>query len=267
MEAAVADYFEMLALELAGRPYNKSEHRRALSRSLRDRPPQAIEFKHCNISAVLIASGFPYISGYKPRSKYQRLLKDVVLDRLLHDQALHQTAAIDAVQKVTTPSVSDILTVLREPPKPNSRSSFPDFPEQRGINYLELEAKNRLLGMAGEEFAFEYERTRLVSIGCEGLASKIEHVSREVGDGLGFDIRSFEANGSDRLIEVKTTKHGCYTPFFVSRNEVRVSEKEADKYHLYRLFDFKRGPGLFTLQGALTETCVLQPTSFEATVT
>ncbi|MEP7274386.1 MAG: DUF3883 domain-containing protein, partial [Acidobacteriota bacterium] len=83
----------------------------------------------------------------------------------------------------------------------------------------------------------------------------------------GYDIRSFEENGSDRLIEVKTTTHGHATPFFVSRNEVQTSEKNADRYHLYRLFAFKARPRLFTLQGALTSTCSLDPTNFVATVT
>ena len=58
----------MLSAELAGVPYNKAAHRRELAKLLADWSEQAIEFKHANISAVLIGLGFPYISGYKPRS-------------------------------------------------------------------------------------------------------------------------------------------------------------------------------------------------------
>lgn len=49
----VADYFEMLADEVYGRPYSKADHRRALLRLLDHRSEGAIEFKHQNISAVL----------------------------------------------------------------------------------------------------------------------------------------------------------------------------------------------------------------------
>ena len=49
----VADYFAMLADDIAGRPYNKAEHRRALMPLLQSGSEGLIEFKHQNISAVL----------------------------------------------------------------------------------------------------------------------------------------------------------------------------------------------------------------------
>lgn len=38
VEAAVADYFAMLGLELTGQPFNKAEHNRQLQRLLNKRP-------------------------------------------------------------------------------------------------------------------------------------------------------------------------------------------------------------------------------------
>jgi hypothetical protein len=70
-EAIVADYFGMLADELRGTPYRKSEHRNRLIPLLRGRSAGSVERKHQNISAILIESGFPYISGYKPLRNYQ----------------------------------------------------------------------------------------------------------------------------------------------------------------------------------------------------
>ena len=87
------------------------------------------------------------------------------------------------------------------------------------------------------------------------LAKRVEHVSKTLGDGLGFDVRSFDANGRERLIEVKTKAFGRETPFFVSRNELTVSEARSQNYHLYRLFDFRAAPRIFTLYGALSTTC------------
>ena len=61
----VADYFAMLADDIAGRPYNKAEHNRQLQRRI-DRSRTSIEFKHQNISAVLKELGQDWIPGYKP---------------------------------------------------------------------------------------------------------------------------------------------------------------------------------------------------------
>jgi hypothetical protein len=73
IDLTVADYFQMLMQELAGIEYNKSAHRRALLSQL-DRPEGAIEFKHQNISAILLGLGHPWIEGYKPASNYQAAL-------------------------------------------------------------------------------------------------------------------------------------------------------------------------------------------------
>jgi hypothetical protein len=50
----VADYFAMLADDISARRYSKAEHRRALLPLLNDRSEGAVEFKHQNISAVLV---------------------------------------------------------------------------------------------------------------------------------------------------------------------------------------------------------------------
>jgi hypothetical protein len=270
VEATVADYLAMLSKELTGVPYNKTAHRRQLMTLLQGRSEQSIEFKHANISAVLIELGFPYISGYKPRANYQRLLYEVVADRLPSSPQLLNVAAANADQPIAVPEVDDILSILTNPPSPEApRSTARELSALRPaflVNYLEREARNRSLGDAGEEFVLNFERARLIHAGHGVLADKIEHTARMRGDAAGFDILSFETSGRERLIEVKTTKYGRETPFFVSRNEVTVSESHASDYHLYRLFAFRASPQLFTLNGALSATCQLSASSFLARV-
>ncbi len=270
VEATVADYLAMLTAELSGETYNKTDHRRRLLLQLRRRSEQSIEFKHANISAVLIELGFPYVSGYKPRSNYQRLLYEVVAKRLALNSQLQRLATVDVERPIEIPAVVDILKALTIPPRPvvrghraaEHRSAYLPAP----VNYLEREARNRALGEAGEEFVINFERARLINLGCEPLASKIEHVAKVRGDAEGFDILSFEKSGAERLIEVKTTRYGPHTPFFVSRNEVHVSKAHAKQYHLYRVFSFRVDPRLFALHGSLSSTCDLNPTTYIATV-
>lgn len=267
-EAIVDDYLSMLASELASTPYNKAAHRRALMPKLLDRSEQSVEFKHANISAALLDAGFPYISGYKPRSNYQALLAEVVAEQLNRHPTLFKIAEADADRPMVVPEVDDILRVLTIPPKIASTPNRVTEPSRSIIrlttNYIEREARNRSLGSAGEDFVLNYERARLIHAGRESLAAKIEHTSKVRGDGMGYDVLSFEENGAERLIEVKTTKYGGDTPFFVTRNEVATSEKYAAQYQVYRLFAFRESPRLYTLPGAIGTTCQLSAATFLA---
>lgn len=268
VEATVGAYFAMLRAELLGESYSKADHRRRVLPSLNGRSQQSVEFKHANISAILIELGFPFISGYKPRSNYQRLLLEVVSQHLAANPAMQSLAATDSERPVEVPSVDDILAALTNPPKPVALKNRVAQPFARysvaPVNYLEREANNRSLGLAGEEFVMNFERARLIKAGAEKLASKIEHVAKVRGDAAGFDVLSFEKSGEEKLIEVKTTKYGAHTPFFVSRNELEVSNTEAKRYSLYRVFEFRERPLLFTLRGSLTLSCVLDPTNYIA---
>lgn len=270
VEATVSSYFDMLHAELSGSPYSKADCRRKLLPLLNDRTAQSIEFKHVNISAILIELGFPFISGYKPRSNYQRLLYEVVADRLQANAPLQRLAAIDSERVIDVPEVDDILNALTDAPKSVKRKAREREPVARhvttSINYLEREARNRSLGEAGEEFVINFERARLIRAGVEPLAGRIEHVSKSRGDAAGFDVLSYEESGAERLIEVKTTKYGAHTPFFVTQNELTVSRAEAKRFHVYRVFDFRVSPLLFLLKGAISSTCNLEASSYVARV-
>jgi hypothetical protein len=270
VEATVADYFNMLDKELRGQDYNKTEHRRHLTALLSKRSDGAIERKHQNISAILRKIGFPYISGYKPLGNYQQLLYSVVSNRLENTQALIEFVQKQVDQPVKIPRIENILTTLVKPPSPilmehhniGARVCEASIPFH--VDYLAQEAKNRSLGSAGEQFVLLFEQARLIHAGQEKLASKVEHVAATQGDSAGFDILSFETTGKERLIEVKTTAYGSLTPFFVTKNEVEVSQCTVPSYYLYRTFDFRRHPKLFTKQGPLDRSFRLNPTQYLA---
>lgn len=273
VEAAVADYLDMLALELRGEPFNKAEHNRNLARVLNGRTPGSIERKHQNISAVLIELGYPYIDGYKPLSNYQELLKDVVEKRLIGAPALDKEIAALIVSPPRPPGpFYDILSIRVPVPVPDreTRTSVYESPttlaRRAKRNYLEMEARNATLGLAGEQLVVRYEQERLSRAGHDRLASKIVHTSAVESDSRGFDILSYETDGRERLIEVKTTRFGALTPFFASRNEVDVSDRRNKDYQLYRVFKFSEQPKLFLLPGSLKRTCELDPLSFAARI-
>ena len=236
VERIVVDYFKMLLSELEGESFNKTEHRRALAPRLDNRSKGSIEFKHQNISAVMIGLGLPYIDGYKPRGNFQRLLKKTTETLLESFPDLLEVIKLDVENSAELEKVDNILNALVLPPvsHTNSMGICENQANYGGtnskfikINYLEREARNSSLGAAGEKFVLEYEKTRLAAIEQPNLADQIEQISETKGDWAGYDIRSFNDNGSDRFIEVKTTRYGLETHFFITKNELGFSTKNS----------------------------------------
>ena len=262
----------MLAKELRGESFNKAEHNRRLQTLLAGRTKGSIERKHQNISAVLIELGYPYIDGYKPLPNFQRnLLPQVVEERLISSPYLQRLVETMVRAPVDKPSLPrNLLSICVPAPKADPDERAPRFKESPHLvvpasrNYLEIEARNQSLGRAGEELVMQFEHQRLWAAGKRTLADRIDHVSVSRGDGLGYDILSFEPDGRERLIEVKTTRFGPLTPFFASRNEVSFSEQQRDAFQLYRLFKFNEQARLFVLPGSLRRTCRLDAVQFSA---
>jgi hypothetical protein len=265
--AIVADYFAMLAADIVGRPYSKAEHNRHLQASI-GRPRGSIEYKHQNISAVLKGLGEDWIQGYKPAFNFQASLVDAVVRWL----SQHPDWLAPAARTVIGPSPS----ALREeamlwigPPPTLSNAAPPDELEQmigiaRRYDVAERDARNRALGRAGEERVLTHERANLLASGRTDLAERVRWVSNVDGDGAGYDILSFEPDGSNRLIEVKTTNGWERTPFHISRNELAVANERQRDWRLVRLWNFSREPKAFELRPPLETHVSLMATSFQA---
>ena len=96
---------------------------------------------------------------------------------------------------------------------------------------------------------------------------EVRWVSKEDGDGAGYDIRSFTLEGRERLIEVKTTNGWERTPFHISQNELEVAQERREDWCLFRLYDFARTPRAFELRPPLEAHVSLTATSFLASFT
>ena len=261
----VADYFAMLANDIARRPYNKAEHRRGLVSLLRNRSEGSIEFKHQNISAVLKGLGEDWIPGYKPAFNFQMSLVDAVARWLDLNPAW-----------MNIPSSSRPAMGLQEaaqlwigPPPTQSNQPPPQELEQmlriaRKFDVAGRDERNRVLGRAGEELVLERERTTLAGVGRRDLARQVRWVSDEDDDGAGYDIASFAPNGRPRLIEVKTTNGWERTPFYISRNELDVAEERRAEWVLFRLWNFSRDPRAFELYPPLDAHVSLTAMTFQA---
>lgn len=259
LDAIVSDYFSMLDAELTGRPYVKAHHNTVLMQQI-GRTHRSIEFKHQNISAVLDELGLPWIPGYKPKRNYQGAIFDAI-DRHLSAHQLILEAATPS--KLPDPADEEIFV---EPPRIAVREERPRRLEQlvQKFDPVERDYRNRTLGKAGESFVLELERRRLKRLQRNDLADKVRWIAAEDGDGAGYDILSFTPNGGELLIEVKTTKGGLCTPFFISRNECLTADRHPNCWRLYRVHLFAQTPRIFTLAPPLSNTVQLRPESWRA---
>ncbi len=260
----------MLEKEINGETYNKTEYRKKIITKLSNRSEGSIELKHQNISAVLIELGYPYIDGYKPRKNYQKMLYDMIVDyindnrdianrlsKYAEDPVDDEVYDGDNIQyKVDPPELTDDIM-----DKENDKKKFTG----RKANYIKKEYENSRLGKAGEKFILEIEKNKLKNADRNDLAEKVEWTSDVKGDGTGYDILSYDTNGNEIYIEVKTTKLGKYSKFYISSNEIEFSKLNPENYYLYRVFNFRKDKKYYILEGSLSkERLHINPILYEA---
>jgi hypothetical protein len=264
VDAIVAGYFRMLTDELASRPYSKAQHNESLQ-GLIPRSRKSIEFKHCNISAVLERLGIPYIAGYRPLAHFQNALIEAVERHLaLNGQPIFQFTTAVPERVAEAPA----LWIGPAPELSPKEHSEPERLRQliRKFDPAERDARNRKLGKEGEQLVYMHEQQRLRAADRLDLAKNVEWTSELRGDGAGYDIRSFDLDGSERLIEVKTTNGPAKTPFFLSENERAFSDQRPDAFRLMRLYSFAEKPSAFELRPPLNERLALYPSTYRASL-
>lgn len=261
LDLIVADYFAMLADELAGRPYAKAAHNAAL----RERVPRSrgsLEYKYQNVSAVLEKLGMPWIPGYKPARHYQGAIAEAISRYLAHDpEALNVPAP-----SPQAPMPESVF--VPPPPATEPQEQMPVALRKLIAKFdpVERDLRNRALGRAGEEFVLELERRQLFQLGRQDLCSKIRWIANEEGDGAGYDVLSFAPTGQERLLEVKTTNGPARTPFFLSRNELEVARERQEDWRIYRVHFFATSPRIFTLAPPLDDALHLRPELWRASL-
>lgn len=271
VDLTVDFYFDMLQFELKHLNYSKTDYRKKLIPFLKGRSPGAVERKHQNISAVLVKMGLPFIKGYKPLPHYQQILEDRVAEYLSRNKVpLEKDFTFFSDEMIPEKPLDKIdLAELLDVEGPKGAKVYEDDKEPSfkpfKVNYLEREQNNRLLGQQGEELIIKYEQWRLRKAGKSKLAAKVDWVSKNLGDGTGYDILSKNNDGTDRYIEVKTTKLSKETPIYLTRREVSFALIHAQDFYLYRIYNWGgSNPHFFIKQGAYSNFCKMQAMTFKA---
>jgi Domain of unknown function (DUF3883) len=102
------------------------------------------------------------------------------------------------------------------------------------VNFEDLLNNRDEIGRKSEEYAIAWEKKRLIGLGHDILADRIE--DRREYPSYGYDFRSFTGPLCERYVEVKSLgydrKEKCYR-FFLSENEFSVSNSALAKGEYY----------------------------------
>lgn len=161
---------------------------------------------------------------------------------------------------------ADDVLVAPPPMRDGDLESRP-APIRRLVGKFDLaarDARNRVLGRAGEAFVVNFERRRLPGVGRGDLAANVRWVSEANGDGYGYDVQSFEADGAERLLEVKTTCGNERTPFWLTKRECDVAAEKRDIYRVPRVYHVRNEVRMYDIVPPLEMRLLLTPTVFLA---
>jgi len=149
--------------------------------------------------------------------------------------------------------------LLVEPPR--RRKSHEPEPGT-GFGIARQDQDNKSLGDAGELAVLQYEKNRLMKAGKKELADMIVWVANTEGNNAGYDIRSYEEDGTPIHIEVKTTNGGIHTTFYISHNELEHAKSDPSRYRLYRVYDYSKAMKVFILRCPLEEQAQVEPITY-----
>lgn len=137
----------------------------------------------------------------------------------------------------------------------------------RKADFSAAEARNRALGLKGEKSVMLFERKRLLNTDAADKLKDIRHVAEIEGDGAGYDILSFDPDGTELYIEVKTTRGNERSDFYLSANELAFFQAHPAQFAIYRVCEFDpvtESGKVFILRGEEISNLSLEPLSYRA---
>ena len=118
------------------------------------------------------------------------------------------------------------------------------------------------LGDKGEALVKVKEIEFLKQQGLNDKSALVEIVQ----DGMGYDVFSFDKDGNEKYIEVKTTTGNEYTPFFLSENEIDFMRLHENQYSIYRVYQYNEENNFaeyFELCGDVESQLLMKPIQYK----
>lgn len=184
----------------------------------------------------------------------------------------HDTTNLSVLDEPITEVAEEIeLNIADNPTMVSKNKSISNkVRAKEDINYSEQQAISQKIGDRGEELVLrnEIEKTKEWGLPNETL-SKVRRVSLE-SDDYGFDILSFDQEGNERYLEVKTTKtNGKNFSFILTRNEFETAKYYGKMYSFVIVFDILSNPRIWYMGNPFVEEpykVKIQPTQYRVDI-
>lgn len=172
---------------------------------------------------------------------------------------------ISSVWKGASPAASLRDRLIKRDKPEGKHSELPEIERtfnEVDIEYERLKQAQKDLGDKGEALVKLNEILYLKSINRNEEADKVIIVK----DGKGYDVLSFDDEGNEKYIEVKTTTGSKYSTFYLSQNEFDFMKFNKGKYVIYRIYNYNESLNngeFFEVKGHCENQLLFQPIQYK----
>ena len=160
----------------------------------------------------------------KAKGEGNWILRD--LDKTSIDERINLKEGLDYEIPEYKPQIKERKERVYSPKKSksNNKNIIPTKPSKK-------------VGRAGEEHVYKYEYKKLVDQNREDLAKKIVKQYEDLTSFPGYDIISFNKDGKEIYIEVKSTVSKGKDYFEITENEILAAKSLKESYFIYQVTD------------------------------
>ena len=168
--------------------------------------------------------------------------------KLLEDYKKMLDFYVDIFESPLTPSIDSLVNAVADPLKlEDTKVKIKDFEyrspkKTKGKKTInkKVKAKKRrsdrstFIGRKGEKIVFDFEKEKLKKINLNNLSEKVRWHA-ELNEKPGYDITSFDDNGDEIFIEVKSSSGRTINDVDLTKNEIMsmLNKKTKEKFYIY----------------------------------
>tara|TARA_B100000900_G_scaffold400966_1_gene405158 strand:- start:110 stop:1303 length:1194 start_codon:yes stop_codon:yes gene_type:complete len=168
--------------------------------------------------------------------------------KLLEDYKKMLDFYVDIFESPLTPSIDSLVNAVADPLRlEDTKVKIKDFeyrsPKKtkgKTTNNKKVKAKKRrsdrsaFIGRKGEKIVFDFEKEKLKKINLNDLSEKVRWHA-ELNEKPGYDITSFDDNGDEIFIEVKSSSGKTINDVDLTKNEIMsmFNKKTKEKFYIY----------------------------------
>lgn len=186
--------------------------------------------------------------------------------------SVHDTTNIDVLDTPIEETAEEVTMSITTPheTRTKQKAAKEKVRWKENIDYAEQQRISQKIGDRGEELVLMSEIQKVKEWGLPAeMVEQVRRVSLE-SDDYGFDILSFDKDGNERYLEVKSTKQSKKDfSFILTRNEFEHAKAYGNNYSFVIVFDILNQPRIWYMGNPFLKEPYkvnIQPTQYRVDV-